>query len=93
MTGPLTEALIEVLRPLVADLVAQEVAKQLADAGTAADGPSPYLLTVAQYADRHQATPEAVRARIRRGRLAAIRPPGSREYLIPADDHPGGHDG
>jgi len=40
-------------------------------------------LTVAQYAERHHATPAAIRARIRRGALNAIRPPGGREYLIP----------
>ena len=78
----LSEALADVLRPIVAELVAEEVERQLATQARPAEEEPPYL-TVAQYAERHQATPAAVRARIRRGALEAILPPGGREYLIP----------
>jgi hypothetical protein len=44
-----------------------------------------HYLTTAEYARRHKTTPEAVGARIRRGTLHAIRPPGSRGWLIPAE--------
>jgi hypothetical protein len=71
----------DVLRPLVAELVAEELARAH-DAPRAEEEP-PYL-TVAQYAERHRASPAAVRARIRRGALPeAFIPPGGREYLIP----------
>jgi hypothetical protein len=75
----LSDALADALRPLVAELVAEEVERQLG--GRASE--SPPFLTVAEYARVHHATPAAVRARIRRGSLEAIRPPGGREYLIP----------
>jgi hypothetical protein len=71
------------LRPIVAGLVREEF-ERLASTPTAGDEQPPYL-TVAQYAERHHATAAAVRARIRRGSLDAIRPPGGREYLIPND--------
>jgi hypothetical protein len=86
-----TDALAEVLRPIVAELVAEELERHRDDHPD--DHDSPPFLTVAQYAERHQATPAAVRARIRRGALEAIRPPGGREYLIPNDGQAGGHDG
>jgi hypothetical protein len=86
----LADALVEAFRPIVAELVAEELERRLADRDHD-DEPAPYL-TVAQYAERHQATPAAVRARIRRRTLPAIRPPGGREYLIPVDQ-PGGEDG
>jgi hypothetical protein len=44
-----------------------------------------YLTTV-EYAQRFKTTPGAVLARIHRGTLHAIRPPGSREWLIPVDE-------
>jgi hypothetical protein len=78
----LTDALAEALRPIVAELVAEELERREVDRDHE-DDPRPFL-TVAQYAELHQATPAAVRARIRRGQLEAIRPPGGREYLIPA---------
>jgi hypothetical protein len=92
MTGRdgIADALAEVLRPVVAELVGEEIERQLAERDP--DDSAPFL-TVAQYAQLHHTTPEAVRARIRRGRLQAIRPPGGREYLIPndVDAQPGGH--
>lgn len=84
------DALREVFRPLVAELVAEEVERWLAERVPAEEEPP--FLTVAQYAGRHHTTPDAVRARIRRGRLGAIRPPGAREWLIP-NEQPGGHGG
>jgi hypothetical protein len=78
----LLDALRDVLRPVVAELVAEELARARDAQSRTAEEEPPYL-TVAQYAERHQATPAAVRARIRRGALEAIRPPGGREYLIP----------
>lgn len=86
----LTGALAEVLRPIVADLVREELERQRHNLVLERDdGPAPYL-TVAEYAVVHCSSAAAVRARIRRGSLHAIRPPGSREYLIPNDMHPEG---
>jgi hypothetical protein len=88
----LAEALRPILRPIVAELVGEEVERRLAEHPASSD-PAPFL-TVAQYAKRHHATPAAVRARIRRGSLPAIRPPGGREYLIPNESgQAGGHGG
>lgn len=81
------DAFRDVLRPVVAELVAEEVGRVLDAQPRPADEEPPYL-TVAQYAERHQATPAAVRARIRRGNLEAIKPPGGREYLIPNGSSP-----
>jgi hypothetical protein len=86
MTG---EALLEALRPLVVELVRQELEQHELD--RLSREPAPYL-TVTEYAERHRSTPAAVRARIRRHTLQAIRPPGSREYLIPNDEQPDGRD-
>ena len=92
MTGPerraaaIGEALANLLRPLVAELVAEELARQRCDVSDSQ--PVPYL-TVADYAERHRSTAAAVRARIRRGTLHAIHAPGSREYLIPVIDTQG----
>jgi hypothetical protein len=85
----LIATLAELLRPIVAGLVREEF-ERLASAPSAGDERASYL-TVAQYAERHQATAAAIRARIRRGSLPAIRPPGGREYLIPNDAEAGGH--
>jgi hypothetical protein len=49
------------------------------------------FLTTAEYAERFNSTPAAVLARINRRTLHAIKPPGSREWLIPVDEH--GYDG
>jgi hypothetical protein len=85
----LLDRLRDLLRPLVAELVAEEVERTL---GHVHESDEPPYLTVGQYAERHHATPAAVRARIRRGSLQAIRPPGGREYLIPNEsDQAGGH--
>jgi hypothetical protein len=42
-------------------------------------------LTTAEYAARFKTTPGAVLARIHRGTLKAIRPPGGREWLVPVN--------
>jgi hypothetical protein len=84
------DVLREAFRPLVAELVAEEVERRLAERMPIEEEPP--FLTVAQYAERHRTTPAAVRARIRRGKLEAIRPPGGREYLLP-NEQAGGHDG
>lgn len=83
----LLESLAEVLRPLVAELVDEQLERRRAELDRA-EQQAPFL-TVAQYAEVHHATPAAVRARIRRGQLDAIRPPGGREYLI-SNDQSGG---
>jgi hypothetical protein len=88
----LAGALAEALRPLVAELVAEEVERALDAHAPHADEERPYE-TVKQYAARHQTTPAAVRARIRRGSLDAIQPPGAREYLIPAGSPNGSEPG
>jgi hypothetical protein len=85
----LEDGIRKALRPLVHEVVADELDRRL----VAHDRPtesSPYL-TVAQYAEVHQTTSAAVRSRIRRGALTAIRPPGAREYLIPNDLDAGDH--
>jgi hypothetical protein len=86
----IADTLAEALRPIVADLVAEELERRLPERESAGEPP---FLTVAEYAERHHATPAAVRARIRRGALEAIRPPGGREYLIPNGEQAGGHHG
>jgi excisionase family DNA binding protein len=78
------DALREALRPLVAELVAEEV-ERVRDTYTRPTDEEPPYLTVAEYAKRQRTSTAAVRARIRRGKLEAIRPPGGREYLIPND--------
>ena len=89
MSEVLGSALVETLRPIVAQLVAEELERREVDR----NHDEPPFLTVAEYAERHHSTPAAVRARIRRGALDAIRPPGAREYLIPrTGEQPGGHD-
>jgi hypothetical protein len=87
----LLETLAGVLRPIVAELVGEELERRGADHDRDRE-PAPFL-TVAEYAQMHHTTPAAVRARIRRGALEAIRPPGGREYLIPNGEQAGGHDG
>lgn len=78
----LTAALAEALRPLVAELVAEEVERALAGREPV-DAEQPYR-TVAEYARDHKTTPAAVRARIGRGKLpGAFKPPGSDGWLIP----------
>ena len=93
MNDLLADALVEALRPIVAELVAEEVERRSNLHSRPTDEEPPYL-TVAQYAERHHTTPAAVRARIRRGKLAeAFKPPGAHEYLIPrTGQQPGGHD-
>jgi hypothetical protein len=81
----LVETFADALRPVLAELVAEEVERQLAARGP--EEPPPYD-TVAQYARKTHATPAAVRARIRRGTLEAVKPPGAREWLIPNGDRP-----
>jgi hypothetical protein len=80
----LTEALAEALRPLIAELVEAEVARRLDERERGREEIS--YLTTNEYADRFKSTPAAVLARIHRGTLHAIRPPGSRPWLIPVDE-------
>jgi hypothetical protein len=85
------DAFREALRPLVAELVEEELARRVADLAPSEEPP---YLTVAEYATRVRSTPTAVRARIRRGKLDATVPPGGREYLLPnpdATEQAGGH--
>jgi hypothetical protein len=80
----LGEALLEALRPIVADLVDQELERRFAERDDRSD--ETIYFTTAEYAERFKTTPGAVLARVRRGTLRAIRPPGSREWLIPVND-------
>jgi hypothetical protein len=81
------DVLLDALRPLVAELVAEELALREREDDRATEAE---YLTTAEYAVRFKTTPGAVLARIHRGTLRAIRPPGAREWLIPiggfADD-------
>jgi hypothetical protein len=82
----LLTAMIDVLRPVVAELVAVEVERQVAERVP----PDEPWVTASQYAQRHQTTAAAVRARCRRRTLpGAWKPPGSREWLIPNDGKQG----
>jgi hypothetical protein len=63
------------------ELVAERVLDRLAEEERAE---SPEYLTTAEYARLHRTTAGAVLGRINRGTLAAIRPPGGRQWLIPA---------
>jgi hypothetical protein len=67
---------------VVAERAAEKVLAKLRDLEHAQQAAAPYL-TVEQYARKHHATPAAVRARIRRGTLHGLKPPGAREWLIP----------
>jgi hypothetical protein len=79
----LSEALKDALRPIVAELVTEELARAPAVHAPHADE-EPSYETPTQYAERLRTTPAAVRARIRRGKLPeAFRPPGAREWLTP----------
>jgi hypothetical protein len=82
------EALVEALRPLVRELVDEGLDRRLAELDQRRDRVD--YLTTSEYADRFKTTPGAVLARIHRRTLRAIRPPGSREWLIPVDH---GYDG
>lgn len=82
-SADLSTSLADVLRPLIAELVDAAVTERLAHLD---DGPGDEYLTTTEYARRFKSTPGAVCARIRRGTLHAIRPPGSREWLIPVND-------
>jgi hypothetical protein len=77
-----SELLFKALRPFVAELVAQELERHQCE------DERPWevqYLTTAEYAARFKTTPGAVLARINRGTLHAIRPPGAREWLIPVN--------
>jgi hypothetical protein len=78
------EALVEALRPLVRELIDEQLAHRLAELEQRRDRID--YLTTSEYADRFKTTPGAVLARIHRRTLHAIRPPGSREWLIPVDE-------
>jgi excisionase family DNA binding protein len=83
-------ALADALRPVVAELVADEVERQLAERHD--DRHDLEYLTTTEYAELHRTTAGAVLARIHRGTLHAIRPPGAREWLIPRSADADGSD-
>jgi hypothetical protein len=64
------------------ELAVERVLERLAEDGSSSRD-EPEYLTTAEYARRHRTTAGAVLARIHRGTLHAIRPPGAREWLIP----------
>jgi hypothetical protein len=80
----IAEALVEALRPLVRELIDEQLDLRLAEIEQRRDRVD--YLTTGEYADRFRTTPGAVLARINRGTLRAVRPPGSRSWLIPVDD-------
>jgi hypothetical protein len=82
-TATVTDALRDALAPLIETMVKAEVAQQLARADRQREQAE--FLTTAEYAGRFKTTPGAVLARIHRRTLHAVRPPGSREWLIPVD--------
>lgn len=80
----LAEMLADALRPLLAELVHEQVTAVVDERLRERDGHE--YVTTAEYAARFRSTPGAVLARIRRGTLKAVRPPGSRVWLIPVDE-------
>jgi hypothetical protein len=78
----LEDGIREVVRPLVVDVVHEEITHALEQCDERRDVE---YLTTAEYAQLHRTTAGAVLARIHRGTLKAIRPPGAREWLIPVD--------
>jgi hypothetical protein len=74
-------ALLEALRPLVAELVEEEVERRLADLGRRG---APRWLTLEQAGVRLGCSPAAVRMRANRGRLRS-RYQGSRRYVSAED--------
>jgi hypothetical protein len=81
----------DMIPPLVVDVVHEEVTNALERCEERRDVE---YLTTTEYAQLHRTTASAVLARIHRGTLKAIRPPGAREWLIPirpdADNQRGG---
>jgi hypothetical protein len=70
------EALVEALRPLVADLVAEELDRREAERRLE-------WLTVEEYAELQRTTPAAVHKRLERGQVPGAAREG-RRWLIPA---------
>jgi hypothetical protein len=87
----LTDALADALRPVVAELVADELERLLGEREN--EHRDVDYLTTTEYAELHRTTAGAVLARIRRGTLHAIRPPGAREWLIPHSADADGKEG
>ena len=79
-----TDELARLLQRLVADQV-EPLEQRVAELERGRGDDKRYL-TTGEYAQRFKTTPGAVLARIHRGTLRAIRPPGSREWLIPVDE-------
>ena len=82
MTGRpelVTEALLEVLRPLVAELVAEELERR----ERREQAPTVEWLTVDEYAQRRKTTRGAVLKRLERGRIPGATKDGGRPWLIP----------
>jgi hypothetical protein len=74
----------------IVELVAERVLERLHDED---DRGELEYLTTAEYAQLHRTTAGAVLARIHRGTLHAIRPPGAREWLIPHSADADGKEG
>jgi hypothetical protein len=74
---PTADALLDALRPLVAELVEQELDRRLAAAEQTE------WLTVEEYAERRRTTPGAVHKRLERGQVEGAVREGKR-WLIPA---------
>jgi excisionase family DNA binding protein len=72
------EQLLEALRPLVAELVDQELERRLAT--IVEQAPARKWLTIAEAAELLGCTPDAVRMRVQRGRLEHRRQ-GRRVYV------------
>jgi hypothetical protein len=79
-----TEELAQLFERMVADRV-DPLEQRVVELERCRPDDRSYLTTV-EYAQRFKTTPGAVLARIHRGTLHAIRPPGSREWLIPVDE-------
>jgi hypothetical protein len=82
----LLETMREALRPLIEEVVHEQVEAAVASLRDHDE----QFLTTTEYAARFKTTPGAVLARINRRTLYAVKPPGAREWLIPvtcpADD-------
>jgi hypothetical protein len=82
----LEDGMRELLRPLVTEIVREEVTAAI-DEHLRKREDTEYL-TTAEYARRFKTTSGAVLARINRGTLKATKPSGAREWLIPVNGGP-----
>lgn len=73
---------LHLLTPDEARAIVREELRAVLDELRQAAQPAGALLTTAEVAERLRLGPDTVRAWIKSGKLAASRPPGTRDYLV-----------